>query len=329
MTLIAQCSTQAIDRPLSVFRVLPAGMFRAIDGRPTNVSAWHIDGGSAANIVSLAASRVSDFVIDYEHQSMKAATNGKPAPAAGWFKKLEWREGNGLYVIDARWTEEAASMIKAKKYRYVSPVFSFDHTGRVASLYGVALTNTPALDGLTELVAATYQAGEPTKGSAFDYRRAAAVIRHSFGVAGEAGAKQCEALALRVERQRFGLSARAPEAVHVTSLEALEAQHAAASLRRCFGGAGEEPARNLEALAARSLDGAGMTGIQLKLCGMMNVAPRDFQATMLADTPSKNAATPSKNAAALTRDQLKVCELFGIRPDDFRRTQATTTWGES
>lgn len=72
---------------------------------------------------------------------MLAAENGKPAPAAGWFKRLEWRD-DGLYVVDVRWTGAAKQAILAREHRYVSPVFTFDPvTGHVQRLVNAAITN--------------------------------------------------------------------------------------------------------------------------------------------------------------------------------------------
>jgi phage I-like protein len=154
-TLLSHCSTQALNTPGHDFRLLPAGLFSATDGRPQGLPGWRMSRAGALEIIKLAAARVTDFVIDYEHQSLNTASNGKPNPAAGWFKRLEWREGDGLYVTDARWTARAAAMIKAKEYRFISPVFEYDNTGNVLGIVSAALTNIPALDGLTELAAAS------------------------------------------------------------------------------------------------------------------------------------------------------------------------------
>ena len=136
------------------FRLVPAGRFRANDGRPSGITGWLMDGESARRIIAALATQKNDMLIDYEHQSLRTQETGKPAPAAGWFKRLEWREGDGLYITDARWTRNAAAMLTAQEYRYISPVFSFDDvTGRVLSILGAAITNTPGLDGLTDLAA--------------------------------------------------------------------------------------------------------------------------------------------------------------------------------
>lgn len=146
----------------SEFRVMPAGEFRPQDGRPLKTS-WKLTPERGMQVVVVAALREIDYVIDYEHQTLNKAKNGQPAPAAGWFRKLEMRP-DGLYVIDARWTDNAKQMIKAGEYRFISPVFRFDPTtGDVLSLEGLALTNDPALHGLTDLQNVAVNTAQPPK----------------------------------------------------------------------------------------------------------------------------------------------------------------------
>ena len=139
-------------------QLLPAGAFRALDGRPTEVDAWLLDAAGAATLIAAAAARSTPYVLDYEHQSLAAAAQGIKAPAAAWFKTLEWVEGDGLYATDVQWTDAARALIEADEYRYLSPVFAWDRaTGRVTALLNAALTNVPGLDGLSgvaELIAA-------------------------------------------------------------------------------------------------------------------------------------------------------------------------------
>jgi len=103
-------------------RLLPAGEFRSADGsgRPTDAPAWRIDAAQAAILIARDTARSSRRVVDYEHQTLLAAKNGNPAPAAGWIGALEWREGDGLYA-QIEWTEKAAAMIAAGEYRGSSP----------------------------------------------------------------------------------------------------------------------------------------------------------------------------------------------------------------
>jgi phage I-like protein len=141
----------------SALRVLPAGEFRARDGRPHDAPVWRLDRALAEALIGRVAARADRLVADYEHQTLNAEKNGQPAPAAGFFKALEWRDPEthgevaGLYTTDMEWTARARAMIEAGEYKYLSPVFAYDATGAVLDLLMVAVTNTPALDALDEL----------------------------------------------------------------------------------------------------------------------------------------------------------------------------------
>lgn len=131
--------------------LLPAGEFRALDGRPTDVKSWRLDAPLAEALIASARARATDYVVDFEHQTLLTKENGQPAPAAGWFRELEWRD-DGLWAA-VSWTERAKQMIEAGEYRYISPVFAYDRQGRVVGLRHAALTNDPALDALGEVAA--------------------------------------------------------------------------------------------------------------------------------------------------------------------------------
>lgn len=135
-------------------QLTPAGVFRGRDGRPVEVDGFRIDARSALKVAALAAARKTPFVIDYEHQTLASEKNGQPAPAAGWFKNLEWREGAGLYATDVEWTVKARAHIDAGEYKFISPVFSYHpKTGEVLQMHMAALTNNPALDGMDAVAA--------------------------------------------------------------------------------------------------------------------------------------------------------------------------------
>lgn len=138
-------------------QLFPVGEFSARDGRPgtlkgVKVKAWTITPTIAAAVVARWQARETPLVVDYEHQTMNAAENGKPAPAAGWIESLEM-EPDGLYAT-VKWTDAARAFIQADEYRYISPVFTFDpETGAVLELKSAALTNYPALDGMAAVAA--------------------------------------------------------------------------------------------------------------------------------------------------------------------------------
>jgi phage I-like protein len=144
--------------PPGRIRVIPDGVFDSLDGRPgiipgVTAKAWRMDAAIAAAVIEDFRSRGVDLPIDYEHQSLKSADNGRPAPAAGWITGLSYVAGRGLFA-DVRWTDAAAAHLIAGEYRYISPVFFFDpETGAVTRLHSAALTNTPALGALGEIAA--------------------------------------------------------------------------------------------------------------------------------------------------------------------------------
>lgn len=135
-------------------QLTPAGLFKARDGRPAGIDGWKLDAPTAAKVAARAAARKTPFVIDYEHQTLTSEKNGQPAPAAGWFKSLEFREGLGLYATDVEWTAKAKAHIEAGEYKFISPVFGYDpKSGEVLQVQMAALTNTPALDGMDAVAA--------------------------------------------------------------------------------------------------------------------------------------------------------------------------------
>ena len=139
----------------SEIKLLPAGKFKAKDGRPVGLDAWNMTDTSATAI--LGAQPIDKYLIDYDHQTIHSKTNGQKAPAAGWFSALQWRPKDGLYATDVTWTEAASNSIKEKEYRFISPVLSFNNkTGEVTNLLMAALVNYPALDGLNDLAAAHF-----------------------------------------------------------------------------------------------------------------------------------------------------------------------------
>ncbi|EON13080.1 phage protease [Pandoraea sp. SD6-2] len=135
-------------------QLLPAGEFRANDGRPTECDAWRVTPQGAQRLVAAFATRKKPMVLDYEHQTLSAATSGIQAPAAAWIKAVEWREGEGLFATDVDWTARGGQYVEAKEYRFISPVFTYDADGNVLQLINAALTNNPALDDLSEVMLA-------------------------------------------------------------------------------------------------------------------------------------------------------------------------------
>jgi phage I-like protein len=155
-TRIAALAIEIAKANHNEIQLFPAGEFSAVDGRPDDVDGgrWVMTAELAASLVSAVDARATPLVIDYEHQTLYAAKNGQPAPAAGWFSQVEWRDGSGLWAVGVEWTDKAAAMIAAGEYKYISPVFLYNKRGEVTQLLHAALTNTPALDGMDAVMLA-------------------------------------------------------------------------------------------------------------------------------------------------------------------------------
>lgn len=137
--------------------LIPAGEFRAADGRPAGLPGWNLTAELATRLIEARQARGTSIVIDWEHATLHRAKKGEEAPAAGWIEPehLAWREGVGVVALRSFWTPRAAAQLEAKEYRYGSPVFGYDpKTGDVTGLHSFALTNDPGLDGIAVALAA-------------------------------------------------------------------------------------------------------------------------------------------------------------------------------
>lgn len=137
-------------------QLLPAGRFRARDGRPFDVQdGWLMDGAIAARLIDGVRALGQDILIDYEHNQLRKDEGLSPdeLKAAGWFNadEMQWREGQGLY-IKPRWTPAALAFIANGEFGFLSAVFPYDTTtGAPTLLRMVALTNDPGATGMEKL----------------------------------------------------------------------------------------------------------------------------------------------------------------------------------
>lgn len=336
---IAACAVElsATGSAPADFRLLPAGSFRAWDGRPADVAAWQLSADDGARLVADAAARTSDKVIDYEHATLKVAKagNGK-ALAAGWFRRLEMR-ADGLWALGVQWTAQAAQHITDREYRYLSPVFSYDAaSGRVLSLLHASLTNDPGLDGLTDLAAAL--AAELSAHSPHQEPSMPETLKKLLAALGlQDTATETEALAaiaaLRTNVASLSAQVASPDPakyVQVSTLSALQAEHvtvqgrlAALTAEIATGKVGQLVA---DGLVAGKLTPA--TEAWAKSLGESNQAAlvAYLAAAPVVITPNGTQSggnTPAGGGlAALSADAKRVCELLGVAEADYQKTLA-------
>ncbi|WP_300434785.1 phage protease [Zoogloea sp.] len=223
-----------IDAGATEAHLLPPGPFRAVDGRPIDVTAWQLDAAIAGRVITRQRARSNDTLIDFEHQSLRARENGKRVEAAGWFRDLEWREGRGLYATSIRWVGDTAQLIADRKVRYVSTVFLYSGTsGEVLEILSFALTNTPALDGLDALaeLARSFLPTPPVKEPTMTPEQIAALSTErdtlkssTAALTAEVGTLKASVAALTTERDTLQASVAAAAAEKVTAALAAEKQ---------------------------------------------------------------------------------------------------------
>ncbi|MFC2974351.1 phage protease [Azotobacter bryophylli] len=339
-TAFAACTFE-VQADGSAIQLFPAGAFRARDGRPKEVSAWLIDAEIAAQVIAKVAARATDVVIDYEHQTLNSAENGLPAPAAGWFHALEWREGSGLFATDVRWTERARAMIDAGEYRYLSPVFSYDpQTGAVLDLHHVGLTNYPALDGMASLPALAAARFDPAAAGAASAKGAPRVDKEQLiallDLSSDASEEDIQtaltalkADAGKTEDLKQALAAAKAEHkpdpaqyVPIDVVEDLKKDIAALKTHQVAGEveqlvqAGLSDGRLLPAQEgwARELGQSNLAALK----GYLEKTPA-IAALKGQQTGGKQPDAPSK-VEELDAEALAVCKAMGIKPDDYIAT---------
>lgn len=122
-------------------RILPLGRVHSQKGDFT------VDEESFELIRKQFKDRKLDLVIDYEHQTLSDVQ----APAGGWIKDII--KGADAIIAKVEWTARATDYLKNKEYRYLSPVVMVRKRDQKATaIHSVALTNTPAIDGMFAVV---------------------------------------------------------------------------------------------------------------------------------------------------------------------------------
>jgi len=312
--------TQGADGVATDAHLLPVGPFRSTDVRPVDCAAWQLDAAIAARVIARAAGLKNDFLIDYEHQSLRAAQNGKPVPAAGWFKgsNLQWRDPStdsgqaGLFATGIRWVDEAKQMIAELKYRYISAVFFYNPaTGEVMEIVSVALTNTPGVDGLEALAALARDLSvyNPEEGDVEMEKKLAELTAQNNGLSTQMAALTTantgltsQLAALTAERDGLSAKVAAAETEKVAAaLAAEKTQHAALMTAALTGGRltpAQKPWAEKQSFAA--------------LTEYLDVTS---PLTMLTKQAGEHEAA---GAQGLSEVELAMCTRLGVTPEAFK-----------
>lgn len=329
-TLIQQyaaCSAR-IRTAGDAIQLFPAGQFRARDGRPAGLPGWQMDASIARQLIERAEQTETPYVIDYDHQTLKAETSGNPAPAAAWFDRLEWRD-DGLYAVGVEWTERARQLIESDEYRYISPVFTYDKaTGAVTGLVMAGITNYPAIDGIADVAAA--RMAQPHEEDAPVDEETLALL----GLSGEATEEEIRAAiralvekAAQVEEAQAAARANPDPEKFAPMSELITMQHQFTALSAQIQSA------EVEQLVSDGLaDGRLLNSMEdwARDLGKNNVAAlRSYldQAQPIAALQSqqtKDKRPDGEESAKLTEEELAVCRAMNQSPEDFLKFKGAT-----
>lgn len=347
---VAVCALR-VEPGQAMQRLIPAGEFSAPRGAMSGTGPWVLTEDAGKKVIALAAARSTDIVIDYEHQTLLADQNGKPAPASGWVEagKLEWRD-DGLYG-PVSWTTAAAKGISDGEFRYLSPVFTYNKdSGEVLNLLHLALTNIPAIDSdatIAALAAARMSATHETEED--DSVKREELIK-TLGLKADATDADINAELAALKQGRTELAAlregleveedgNAVEAVAALKTKAAdtkpdmnkyvpkevyeESQQQLAALKSTGDEAqmdalikeGLDDGRIAGKATAKYLRGQGLAALKAHLEDAPSIAA-------LKGTQTQGKKPEADEDSELSAEALAVCKNMGISPEDYKKANA-------
>ncbi len=140
MNKAALNTMELVDQPGQVpdwVQLLPAGKMVGRDGRSWN-------NNQPKKVMESFAALARDIPIDIEHSTELKGPQGEPAPAVGWIKELDVRDG--AIWGRAEWNAAGSQLVGDQAYRYISPVILYQPgNGTIVGITSVAVTNQPNL----------------------------------------------------------------------------------------------------------------------------------------------------------------------------------------
>lgn len=322
--------------------LLPAGRVETYDGRGPYTAA------DLAAIVAASMDYKARIVVDENHATDLAAKQGLPAPAKGYIVAMEARADGIWAQVD--WTAAGRALLADRAYWGISPVFHHTKDGRVVRILRAALTNDPALRGLTAL-------SSETEASMVDMKK----LARALDLAEDADEDAILAAIARM-KEKSAETMPAETLAELGRIFGVEGEAtavlAAAKLAKASGGAAQDLATQLaavrtelDALKSAALRAASEAYVDQALRegrAGVNAGNRDElvalhmehpavvekligAAPRLAGDLARRAAAPPPKAGevALTEEQLAVAAALGIAAKDYATTLAAERNGET
>ena len=301
--VLTLCALEAVELAAgggaSEFRLLALGANRT---NRHGVARVELSAETARRLVSWFRGLGRKLAIDFEHQTFRRTRPDGLAPAAGWIGGLELR-ADGLYATGVEWTDEARELIRAGKYRYISPVIFWadEARTRIAALGPPALTNDPALTDLPMLAAT---GGTPVPHEPGPHGTTGGTPVPQGPHADDALALAAGLMALGLALEQAGSSAAVVSAQIETALSEVNLPQVAAALGLPESSSRETVMREFKRLLAAggaaggASDGAGGGGPTVPASS--TAPPTPFRAIAAELLPAEQAAGVSDQAGLVT-----------------------------
>lgn len=256
-----------------------------------------------------------EIPIDFDHATHVKGARGEYAPAVGFIKEVEARDGAIWGRVE--WNDAGRDALASRSYRFISPGFDFNKlTGAVRRIVSAGLTNLPnfTMPALnregeneeTEMDAAVLQAlGLKEGASAADAVIAITKLRTDAETALNRAANPDPAQF--VPRADYELATN-----RVSELEAEAETRREAEIVAAVDAAIEAgkiaPASRGYHLATCRTDG----GLE-QFAAYIKAAP-----VIVSDKSAPKDADPKTQSDQLTGDELAMCRAWGMDPKDFK-----------
>jgi len=297
--------------------LIPAGDVKGRDGR-----SWK--NNEPESILHSFDEFDQDLPIDIEHSTEHKAPKGEPAPAVGWIKELENRDGEIWGRAD--WNGTGKELVGEQAYRYVSPVIVYKpSSGTIVGLTSVAVTNRPNF----RLSALNHQGGEQLQEENVMLKALlAALALPENATEAEAVAKigtlKSDLLSANNRAENPSLEKFVPRADYDTALNrATTAEQAVADIKKETMEADVEAALN-QALEDGKITPATKEYHQAQCMqdgGMEKFKAFCSAAPVVAKDSNLDGKDPEKDNKALNAQEKEICENLGLSEEEYLKTK--------
>ena len=256
--------------------------------------------------------------VDVEHATHVRAPQGLDAPAYGWVREIEVRDGALWGRID--WTEQGAAWVASKAYKFLSIGYGVDAaTGEISRLLSAGLTNTPGFK-MPELATA---AGLTKETNPMDKD-----VLDALGLGADATPAQAVARIKDLKTEVHTASTKVPDpTLYVAKAQLDAANSRLTELEQAETARSEKAiADAVEAgVAAGKIAPAAKDGF-IAMAKAQGVAA--FTATLekmpkvLADTSALDGRDPDRKTAPLTPEEIAVARATGMSDADFAKAKS-------